>query len=77
MWKFHFLLKIPFPQESFAPENLEGAPPKKFLAVPPWKQKLEESQQGVPKKWLSFQLKWLQISGQENQIIFFENWNIK
>ena len=30
--------------ESFAPENLEGAPPKKVLAAPPAEKILEESQ---------------------------------
>ena len=31
---FIFFEKLP-PPESFAPENLEGAPPKKVLAAPP------------------------------------------
>ena len=38
MWKFHiFFLNFAPPLESFAPENLDRAPLKKFLAVPPFK----------------------------------------
>ena len=33
----NFIFFEKLPPESFAPENLEGAPPKKFLAAPPLK----------------------------------------
>ena len=46
MWKFHFLLKkFAPPPESFAPENLEGAPPEKFFLRPPLMKKIPDESQ--------------------------------
>ena len=41
---FIFFIKNFAPPESFVPENLDGVPPKNFLATPPGKNILEESQ---------------------------------